>query len=144
MPLFDLTNAPQQTRPRFLQKVIFPRSFLLVARVPQEGVILDVTPPTIEDISPSLGSQLQKMQSIAFSVIDNLGSFSRIIVAVKYATGVQELAHDGDAFVGHYVTTSFRAQVTGGFRYTILRAGGWPSAPTPRIFPIDESGNDGT
>ncbi len=121
------------------------RALQLRARVTPDVVAPpDVIPPTVSNVSPVMGTVLLATQRVSFDVTDNLAEFARVIVAVKFATGVQELVHDGAAFVGHYVTQSSRLQIAGGFRYSILRAGGWQSTPTIRIFPIDGAGNDGS
>ena len=35
-----------------------------------------------------------------------------------------------------------RTMIAGGFRYTVLRTGGWPGAPTIQTFAIDRAGNE--
>lgn len=64
------------------------------------------------------------------------------MVAFFPATGVTELVHDGDAFRGFYAATSSRTMIGGGFRFTVLRSGGWPGAPTIQAFAIDHAGNE--
>lgn len=104
----------------------------------------DVTAPEVIDIAPPAGTILDPEDPISFSVVDDSGSFARILVAMNFAGQAPEFVHDGDVFVGYYSTRSSRTVVPGGWRYTVSRAGGWPSAPSIRIFPIDSSGNDGT
>lgn len=108
------------------------------------SVVVDLTAPVISNISPPQGTILAATDPVSFDVTDDSGAFARILVAVKYTTGVQELIHDGDIFVGFYALQSSRVQIASGFRYTILRTGGWLTAPTFRAFPIDAAGNDGT
>ena len=50
--------------------------------------------------------------------------------------------HDGDAFRGHYAASSSRTMIAAGFRYSVLRTGGWPAAPTIQTFAIDRAGNE--
>lgn len=103
----------------------------------------DVTPPVVSAFDPAPGAQIQRTAPIEFDVTDDSGSFARIfVVALFKATGAQEVVHDGDAFVGFYTATSSRVPITNGFRYTVARFGGWPAAPTIRVFPIDAAGNE--
>lgn len=107
-------------------------------------VVADTEAPTIVNFNPAPGTVLALLQTVGFDVVDNAGAFSRIIIGVRYTTGVEEIVHDGDAFTGFYALTSSRSVVATGYRYIVLRQGGWPTAPVFRIFPIDSSGNDGT
>ena len=104
----------------------------------------DIEAPTIVNFDPPLGTILQATEAVSFDVLDNSGAFARIIVGVRFTDGVEEIIHDGDSFTGFYALQSSRTVVSTGFRYSVLRQGGWPTAPTFRIFPIDASGNDGT
>lgn len=103
----------------------------------------DTTPPVIGNLSPAPGTTIASTDALSFDVTDNRGTFRRVIVAVYFpTTGITEMVHDGDVFVGYFVGSSSRVVIAGGFRYTILRSGGWIGSPTVRIFPIDLSGNE--
>ena len=105
---------------------------------------VDTTPPVIANMTPTPGTLLQPTDPISFDVTDNTGLFRRVMVAVFFpSTGITELVHDGDGFLGFFATSSSRALIAGGFRFTLLRVGGWLSSPTVRVFPIDRSGNEG-
>lgn len=123
-----------------------------VARTPAEilanaedlgGVVEpETTPPVVSNFDPSPGSQIQRTAPVGFDVTDDSGAFSRIMVTAWFKdTGIQEVVHDGDGFVGYYTATSSRVPITGGFRYSVARFGGWTSAPTIRVYPIDAVGN---
>ena len=104
----------------------------------------DSTPPVIGNLSPTPGTLLQLTDPVSFDVTDNSGQFRRVMVAVFFpSTGITELVHDGDGFLGFFAASSSRVLIAGGFRFTVLRAGGWLSSPTVRVFPIDRSGNEG-
>jgi len=103
----------------------------------------DTTPPVVGSFSPALGGTISPTQPITFEVTDDSGAFRRIIVHAVFADGIEEVVHNGLAFRGLYQTSSQRVLVTNGFRYTVLRTGGWPSSPaTFNVFALDESGNE--
>lgn len=110
---------------------------------PDPTVLPDSTAPVVLNYSPAPGSTISTGDSIAFDVTDNSGSFTRIMVVAWYrATGVQEVIHDGDGFTGYFNSTSSRVIISGGYRYTVARFGGWEHSPTIRVFPIDAAGNE--
>lgn len=103
-------------------------------------------PPEVGNVSPAPGTPITTTTPLVFEVTDDSGTFRRIILAVAFSAGelagVTEIAHDGDAFVGHYSTGCTRDPIAGGFRFTLLRAGGWPASPTLRVFAVDTAGNE--
>lgn len=103
----------------------------------------DAVAPVVGSFSPLPGETLQPSDTIQFDVTDNSGNFARIIVIAWFKeTGEQEVVHDGDGFVGYYTATSSRVIISGGYRYYVLRSGGWRYAPTIRVFSIDATGNE--
>lgn len=103
----------------------------------------EITPPVVTFITPG-GTTIESDEPVEFEVTDNLGSFAKIIVIAWYqSTGVQELIHDGDNFTGYFSEDSSRVVIAYGYRYSVLRLGGWENAPTIRVIPIDSSGNVG-
>lgn len=116
--------------------------YLLTLPVPPPPPV-DATPPLVGNYDPSPGTPISKTTSISFDVTEESGAFGRIFVIAFYAdSGVSELIHDGDGFRGFYVATSSRRAIAGGYRYTVLRTGGWPSAPTIQTFAVDQAGNE--
>lgn len=102
----------------------------------------DHDPPTSSVVSPTVGTELAPTTPVVFDVVDDSGTFRRVIVALFYpATGITELVHDGDTFLGKFVSGA-RVMIANGFRYTVLPIGGWTSAPTIRIFAIDRTGKE--
>ncbi len=111
--------------------------------LPPPPPVPDTTPPVVSGFDPAPGTQIARNQTIQFDVTDDSGAFARIfVVAFFKLTGIQEVIHDGIGFVGFYSATSTRVVITNGFRYIVLRSGGWIEAPTIRVFPIDSSGNE--
>jgi hypothetical protein len=114
---------------------------LLILEEPPPPV--DATSPVVGGFSPAVGTPISKVTPIAFDVTDASGAFRRIFVVAFYpTTGISEVIHDGDGFRGFYSATSARQAIAGGFRYTVLRSGGWPAAPTIQTFAIDLAGNE--
>jgi hypothetical protein len=105
-------------------------------------VVADTTPPVVSNFVPAVGTPVTAQQPVQFDVTDDSGQFRRINVHAVYGDGVEEVVHNGDSFRGYYSTSSSRVIIAGGFRYTVLRAGGWPSTPRITIFAIDVAGNE--
>lgn len=110
------------------------------------GVIVPVDPvdvalPVVGDFDPEDGTEIGPGDSISFSVTDDSGAFARIMVIVSM-NGIAEVVHDGAAFRGLFQGASSRSAITGGFRYTVGRQGGWEATPTFEVFAIDSSGNE--
>jgi hypothetical protein len=108
--------------------------------------VLDDTPPVVANVTPTPGTPIDTMTPLQLDVTDNSGELRRVLLLVAYSTGplagVTELAHDGEAFVGAYAIGCTRDPITDGFRYNLLRHGGWLASPTLRVFAFDTSGNE--
>ena len=103
----------------------------------------DTTAPSVGNFTPASGSAISRTTPITFDVTDDSGQFRRIFVVASFAaTGACEVIHDGDGFRGFYAASSSRVLVANGFRYTVARTGGWPSAPAIQTFAMDASGNE--
>ncbi len=97
--------------------------------------------PIVGNQVPAPGSLLTRQQPVAFDVTDESGVFRRILIHVKYSNGgATEVVHNGDVFETPYTTASRRTTIAGGYRYSVLRSGGWPTAPTFIAYPIDLEG----
>lgn len=101
--------------------------------------------PTITNFVPPAGTSITPTTAIQFDVLDDEADFARIFVEVAFpdSTGITEVVHDGEGFQGLYSAASSRGIITGGFRYTVRRSGGWPGTPSFRVFAIDHAGNEG-
>ena len=103
----------------------------------------DVTPPTIDNFSPAVGTPIGKFAPISFDVKDETG-LRRVLPLVLH-DGRTLLVHDGTDFLDEFSGgISSRAPITGGWRYTILRTGGWTTSPAFKIHAGDTSGNVAT
>lgn len=104
---------------------------------------VDESVPVVANFNPAPGTPIARTAPIAFDVTDDSGVFRRIFVVAFFpATGATEVVHDGDSFRGHYAAGSGRTMIAAGFRYTVLRTGGWPGPPTIQTFAIDRAGNE--
>jgi hypothetical protein len=104
---------------------------------------LDTSAPLISVISPLTMQILGHNTPIIIEVKDS-NFFARVVLAATLSGGViEELIHDG-------VTTSVayavqRDSITDGYRYTIMRVGGWyGSSVTLKIISVDSQGNVAT
>ncbi len=120
---------------------VSPGYLLFVPAAPPPPV--DATAPAVGNFSPAPGTPIARTGPISFEVTDDSGDFRRIfIVAFFPISGATEVVHDGDSFRGVYAASSSRTMIAGGFRYSLLRSGGWPAAPTIQTFAIDRAGNE--
>lgn len=105
----------------------------------------DTTAPVVANVTPAANTEIEADTPVQFDVTDDSGEFHSLFVVASFpATGDQEVIHDGTTFAPRYVASSVRTVISGGFQYTVLRTGGWPNAPTIRVFPVDSSGNIST
>lgn len=97
------------------------------------------TPPVVGSFSPAVGSGITATTQLEFSVTDTSGDFTRIIlVADFHMLGIREIIHDGYNFGPSYRGPhNLRTNITNGYRFTVLRTGGWPESPTIMPFAID-------
>jgi hypothetical protein len=101
----------------------------------------DSATPVAAVVSPPEGSSISSTTPLVIDVTDDLG-LRRVIVAARFPDGTAELVHDGDLFSTRYASSS-KTAISGGFRFTLRRQGGWFASPTIQVFPFDTSGNEG-
>lgn len=102
----------------------------------------DTTVPAVT-FDPPLGTELQLNQPFSVTVTDP-GILRRMIVRVTFPSGDYEDAWDGYAITPRYAAASSLQGVdgTGGKKLTVMRTGGWPAAPSPNVYAIDNAGNE--
>lgn len=102
----------------------------------------DSTSPTVTLVSPPVGSRLLRGTPVVLDVTDASG-LAAVFLWVTYASAFapDDLVHDGENFSVQFRDGSTREAIAGGYRYTLRRGGGWPSAPTVHVRPIDAEGN---
>jgi hypothetical protein len=85
--------------------------------------------------------EITRTTPLVFDVTDGEG-LRRVLPSILFPGRPPELAHDGEAFTVGYVDDSTRTAITGGWRYSLLRRGGWPAPPTLRVYALDTHGNE--
>lgn len=103
---------------------------------------VDTSAPVVANPYPSPGSKVASDQEIGADVTDD-GAFRRIVVVAKFTGYPNEEVYDGQDFAPWYASSSTATPITGGFRFRVKRHGGWPSAPSLKFIPIDQSGKEG-
>jgi hypothetical protein len=100
--------------------------------------------PVVSVISPTPGTAIDPVAAITIDVTDNKGLFRRILLTMRFAgLDIEEVVHNGDAFGPKYLGgLNNRIAIEGGYRYTLLRRGGWPANPTLVPYAIDVAGNE--
>lgn len=95
----------------------------------------------IANEDPPAGTDISLTQAITFDVLDKESELGRVLIAVRYpAWDATELAWDGQTVCGPFLVTVL--QIPDGVRYTVLRVGGWPSAPVIRVFLTNYGGRE--
>jgi hypothetical protein len=99
-------------------------------RIDSIGDLTDTTAPVVTLVSPAQLTRLRRFDRIVFDV--NESTFHKIDV-IYDRLGIVESAFDSadPPLVTGY--SAAREAVAGGYRYTLYRRGGWPSAPRLRV-----------
>jgi len=98
-------------------------------------------PPVISNISPVGGTLLHPTTPITLDITDPDSDFRRIILMIQFAgVTAPEVIYDGTSFSAAYAAGSTGTPITDGIHFSLLRAGGWPAAPTFTPFAIDVTG----
>jgi hypothetical protein len=91
------------------------------------------SPPVVSGVNPAPGTPIAAGTALGFDVTDDV-AFRRILVTIYFPTlGRAELAHDGNGFLQQY-GLSRRSNIAGGFRYSVVRTGGWPATPRLLVY----------
>lgn len=101
----------------------------------------DSTSPSVANVTPSSGTTIGRGTSLQLEVTDAFPGLRRVVLLAKFSDR-WEVVHDGDDFGPQYSRASLREAISGGFRFTISRVGGWPSTPTILPIATDQSGNE--
>ncbi len=141
MPDFDARgNTP--IADRFTEGGHTLRGIVTASAAPAPTV--DVTPPVVLFVTP-LDGNIAAGEAAVFDVTEesDAGIFVAFVWTILESTGDTEVIHDGTNFTARY-SFSIRETITGGFRYTVRRVGGWPSNPRIRVKALDQAGNEST
>lgn len=97
--------------------------------------------PVVSNVSPFGGTAIAATDPLSFDVTDESGLFREIVVIASFPNvGLLEIIHMDAAFGPQYTQYSSRVAITNGYRYTVLRNGGWPASPTIIVKAIDLTG----
>lgn len=89
----------------------------------------DGNPPTVAVVSPALGQVIPRNVPWVVDVTDDRSVPGAALYAEFRTSRLSELIWKGDRFTFRY-GGSTRTAIAGGYRYSLIRDGGWPSAPT--------------
>jgi hypothetical protein len=103
---------------------------------------VDLTAPIVLNYSPTLGSDINTDQALSVDVTEET-AFRRILLFIQYTNGDTDVVYDGDGFTPYFAPESTRSIISGGFRFSIKRLGGWPASLTLKVYAYDQSGNEG-
>jgi len=97
-------------------------------------VVSGTTPgvPTVS-ATPSSGSTIDGAQALQFDLTDSVGlSYQTIFARFPYepTRPCEVIYSEGLGFCSPYSDLSSRSSISGGYRFTVRRMGGWPSDPT--------------
>ena len=99
------------------------------------------TNPTITIVSPIPPAPVLKDTVVIFEVTDP-SMLREVFVYAKFEKKPWEVIHDGFEFAPQYYNPdTTRVSITNGYRYTVLRTGGWPKSPRIVIIPVNTQGN---
>lgn len=130
---FGVSNVTQSTATQ--------NAFVTIALEPQSSTgPSDSVAPVIDDISPD--SDTVYASSILSAKITDETGLALVLIVASFPDGSAEVVHDGDEFRGNYRGgVNDREAVTGGYRYTIRRTGGWVQSPSLEYYALDGGGN---
>lgn len=103
----------------------------------------DTAPPVVDQVSPPAGASVGRNTPLAFRLTDNNGTWALRELLIRFGGATNfEWVHDGTSFQGFYVGST-ETPVTGGFHYSLVRAGGWPAGARVRLrlYVVDAGGN---
>ena len=95
------------------------------------------TGPTIEDQTPTPGAIINNATPVSFDI---LGAVVTIVYVQRYGEQIWETVYNNSTFAPIYAGST-REAITGGYRYTVYRQGGWGRAPTFTATAVDADGN---
>lgn len=107
---------------------------LTVIAVNVDGVEVTTAPPVVGNWIPGAGTQITTATPIGFDVTDAKG-----IASVHVYSGA-ETVYDGAAFTANYNAASTQTAIADGFRFSVIRNGGWLSAPQITVAAVNLDG----
>lgn len=117
---------------------------------PMDFFVSGIAPPRLNDapvvtvISPSVDSVIEQFTQVVFEVTDEVPEFTRIMVVARFQSfGIYEVVHNGNRFGDSYSGgLSTRMVIPKGYKYSVVRDGGWIASPVFEVFAIDSYGSE--
>lgn len=107
------------------------------------GFDSDSDAPTITLVSPADLSTLAGSSTPLVVDVTDEGGLRRAFFNLGFeGWSIRENVHDGTSFADNYSPASTRTTITNGYRYSIVRDGGWLLNPTLDVKAIDQAGNE--
>lgn len=104
------------------------------------GAVPDTAAPQVYFDQPLPGSQVARNTSIIFRVMEET-ALAKLLVTVNFkAVGWEEVAYRAGAFARAYQGSTVE-EISGGFRFVLVRRTGWPESPTIQVDAVDTGGN---
>lgn len=75
-----------------------------------------------------VGGDIAIGTAVTFQTTKALGALASQFVLAEHGSGVSEAVWDGSAFTSLYAASSTRTPISGGYAWSIVRTGGWPSS----------------
>ena len=97
--------------------------------------------PVVSNVMPTAGTAIGANQALGFDVTDDSEKFRAIILVATYnGLLTREVIFDQSGFSPMFSAGSTVADIPNGYRFSLVRAGGWPAAPTITPTAIDQAG----
>lgn len=97
--------------------------------------------PLVLNVTPAAGTPINAADPLQLDVTDETGLAIVLITASYPNSQAVEVVFDGTDFTDLYTDDSSVEVVTDGFRFVLLRRGGWIGPPTLTPYALDTSGN---
>ena len=104
----------------------FARSSWGSAQPPGVGSACPLPSVAISNLVPAPGTNLGVLDAVAFDVL--FSGAPAVAVFVRLGATLDEVAWDGSQLRGYFATPrSSVTRISGGLRFVLCRAGGWPT-----------------
>lgn len=103
--------------------------------------LTEVNPPSVTVVSPAAGSTITVATPLVVDVVDAEGHLQTTVVSISFDDSTEaEVAHNGSIFSSRYLGST-RTAIANGFRYSLVRVGGWRASPRLHVYAFDSKGN---
>lgn len=97
--------------------------------------------PVVTIVSPEEDSDIAPDTPLVVDITDDEGLFVLTTLRVSFVgRPVEEVIFRNDGFAANYVDST-RVDIANGYRFTLVRTGGWPASPIFDPDVVDAAGN---